>query len=718
MSKIVEILDSYSKFNPHDKQALDIYFGGLDTDGLTLRHQSGARGGGYYVQAGAVEISFENGIRLFNPDSGEQSIWLDPDGDALFGWDTTDPAKTALSIFSNDQTYNGNEYGKGDLLIGDDNTDKANILWDYSEGKLYFRSGTTVSVTIGDGGLIAEWGTIGGWEITASQIKKGAIVLDSANEKITVDTDKVVLSSFGISAVAGAIGGWSLGANTFSGGGIVLNSTNGIITVGASEPTIILDGGNKSVHSSNYSADASGFLLDAVDGNAFFNNITARGTFKASVFAVEEITAVGGNILVSKDAFEIWEDVTTPGTLTSFTLKVKKPSDGIDRLDTGDIFRVKAWNGTEIVDVWGTVTFYSNSTTHWTCLVDLESGTSMDIQKGMGLVNYGPANAGVLELQAGEQSTRLRIATHAGAPWSAMTNMVVLGNMRNTYDTGSNDRYGIGIGDFSSGNYLSYNAKVADEFILKAGAGVVQIDANGITLNDTAGEQSKIKWDFDDSGTPRALGTVFADYSGTGDTAVTWVRAEREATGSPWDYPKVILHAWDKAASIDSRLTLWTDHDVTGNGILWITSARVNIENSLAVGVYDVTLNDGDVRATGDIFTDIYQSFSPTITGFSGTPTATMYYKTVGERVFIDVFITGTSNTTAYWTFTIPHANVAHAVYPLCRVMNAGAYPVDPGYLHVQASSNVVRVYRNLASSTWSASGTKRVFATFTYETT
>jgi hypothetical protein len=268
--------------------------------------------------------------------------------------------------------------------------------------------------------------------------------------------------------------------------GIILD-TDGTLVVGASTPTIIIDGVNKVIKSSNYSADAAGFCLFAASGNAEFNNIVARGSFRTSVFTYENITAIGGNMLLTKAASENYLDVTTADPMIIWV----KPDDGKTAalVEDGDVLRIKGWNGTEIIDIWLTVTAsqYIVGNNSQPCTCDLESGgTGKLIQKGMAVVNYGPDTAGILELQAGEQSTRLRIATHAGAPWTTLTNKVVIGNMRGTFDTGDNDRYGIGIGDLAGKNYLTYNAKVADKFVIVAGGGSVSLDSAGFRAWDSA----------------------------------------------------------------------------------------------------------------------------------------------------------------------------------------------------------------------------------------
>jgi len=113
------------------------------------------------IAAGNVEMSPSAGIILYNPATGKPSIHLEPDGDASFGSDIDAPATTSLKIFSNEQTYNSELMGAGDVLFGDNSSSKANLVWDRSTGKLNFRGGTTVQAYVGtDGKIYAGGGSI------------------------------------------------------------------------------------------------------------------------------------------------------------------------------------------------------------------------------------------------------------------------------------------------------------------------------------------------------------------------------------------------------------------------------------------------------------------------------------------------------------------------------------------------------------------------------
>ena len=69
---------------------------------------------------------------------------------------------------------------------------------------------------------------------------------------------------------------------------------SGQVIVGHQNPHIIIDGESASIKTSDYSDGASpGWKIDG-NGDAVFNNITARGAIKTAVFEYAEIQAVGG----------------------------------------------------------------------------------------------------------------------------------------------------------------------------------------------------------------------------------------------------------------------------------------------------------------------------------------------------------------------------------------------------------------------------------------
>ncbi len=129
----------------------------LDTATKEIQSIVGPHGTVSRIQAGGVRISPGMGIGVFA--DGVLKTTIGPDGSLFVGSNIDDPTTTTLSAFVNDQVYNNEQMGAGDLLIGDNSA--ANMLYDASEGQLQFRYGSTVNVYIDtDGTLKAGAGSV------------------------------------------------------------------------------------------------------------------------------------------------------------------------------------------------------------------------------------------------------------------------------------------------------------------------------------------------------------------------------------------------------------------------------------------------------------------------------------------------------------------------------------------------------------------------------
>ena len=92
---------------------------------------------------------------------------------------------------------------------------------------------------------------------------------------------------------------------------------------GDNVPFIAIDGRTAEIYSSNYSEGANvGWIINK-DGDAVFNNITARGAIKTAVFEYAEIQAVGG-IFLFRPSSTI-RKATIASNNTDLILEVEKP---------------------------------------------------------------------------------------------------------------------------------------------------------------------------------------------------------------------------------------------------------------------------------------------------------------------------------------------------------------------------------------------------------
>lgn len=257
------------------------------------------------------------------------------------------------------------------------------------------------------------------------------------------------------------------------------------------------------LESNSYAAGVYGWRLTAA-GDFECENAYIRGELSASVFRIKEIHATAGTMGVFYSASVVYEDFTVPSAVGNAVanVQIKNSPDGLPLLGSsaGYRIRIKAWDGAGIRDSWFEVTAVGSNMGEYTLYTfTLRSGsTSWTCRAGTAVVAYGTATGGgVITLSADGAVgavANMSIQTNAGSPWSSQTLQVRLGNMNGSYGAGANDRYGIGIGDYTGGNYLSYNAESAGDFIIKAGDGYVLIGENGIDITAANSALATLKW--------------------------------------------------------------------------------------------------------------------------------------------------------------------------------------------------------------------------------
>jgi hypothetical protein len=114
--------------------------------------------GGRVKRLRSANLTIEDGLTIYNPSTGKVTVRLEPDGDSFFGHNVAEPESISFIIFSNDQEYNGEDVGEGDVLLGDNTSGQANILWDRSTGKFLLRGGTTTQLELDATGKLTAGG--------------------------------------------------------------------------------------------------------------------------------------------------------------------------------------------------------------------------------------------------------------------------------------------------------------------------------------------------------------------------------------------------------------------------------------------------------------------------------------------------------------------------------------------------------------------------------
>jgi hypothetical protein len=258
------------------------------------------------------------------------------------------------------------------------------------------------------------------------------------------------------------------------------------ITIGTDGNFIIAN----QLRSSNYAAGAAGFLIDGPTGDAEFNNITARGSIITSVFVKNLIEAKAGSLMVAYSAGMLHTDMTVPISGT-WVMVIADPPGGGFLFQNGDVCKVKEVFVTSVIELFFTVSGRvdnANGTQSYTCTYGSGDRSVQRVYKaGLPVVDMGQSGQGYLYMTADDAAAPFySVRSWVTNPWTAgnITERARLGNMNGAFGTGANNRYGFGVGDYTGGNYMSYNAETVGGFILKAGGGSVAIDTSGIQIEN------------------------------------------------------------------------------------------------------------------------------------------------------------------------------------------------------------------------------------------
>jgi len=349
--------------------------------------------------------------------------------------------------------------GTGDNFAGMSAVDGTYRLWvgasaagsaTFSVTKAGLLLATGASIT---GSINATGGQIGGWSIGSASLVGGDATLHSSgylslgtgnnlvrldatdatyrlwvgnatasNAPFSVTKAGVVYAKGGsfdgtLSASVGLIGGWVIGASTLTGGNVKLDAS-GSISIGATGGVFLkLLGGGPQIESSNYNSGYSGFHLSP--SLLEVQNIVARGMIRTAVFQKDVVSTVGGNLLVL-DGDILAASVSNTGTTITIT--------GSTTFKTNDILRIKSQTASGvIIDEWMTVSS-SAAAPDYTVVRNAGTTGCGNWPLGTAVVNYGPSGCGGTLLTSSlTNSPYISIFTHAGAPWTTITEHARLG---------------------------------------------------------------------------------------------------------------------------------------------------------------------------------------------------------------------------------------------------------------------------------------------------
>ena len=130
------------------------------------------------------------------------------------------------------------------------------------------------------------------------------------------------------------------------------------------------------------------------------------------------------------------------------------------------------------------------------------------------------------------------------------------------------------------------------------------------------------------------------------------------------------------------------------------------------------TLNGMDVGTTD--WTDYFGD--STIVGWVDTigisvPDGWIKVLKLGITVHVAFYINGTSNSDLM-TFTIPHSPTpGYSVRTVALGQDNSNYSANPAFVVLDEQTNLVKIYKDWASSGWTASGVKSIIGNFSFIT-
>lgn len=115
-----------------------------------------------------------------------------------------------------------------------------------------------------------------------------------------------------------------------------------------------------------------------------------------------------------------------------------------------------------------------------------------------------------------------------------------------------------------------------------------------------------------------------------------------------------------------------------------------------------------------------WAAWTPTLSGWSGTPTTTARWTQIGKLVTVEIAVSGTSNATNC-VFTLPVApafgGLLNIAVPIARAADNGTYVTTGGpFIDLISGSTTANCYKDATGTTWTNANSKTILAIFSYE--
>lgn len=239
-------------------------------------------------------------------------------GSSYFGSDIDTPATRAISVFGTSATHNGESFGAGDLLLGDNSSGVANVRWNKSAGTFSLRRGTTNYITL---------------SATDAQFTN-LIKMSGSNAAISLGSTPPTSATAGTGIWLDRTGLYALSSNTQN---VVLDSTG--ITTGNGGVKINYSGIQVTNNTQGLTLDLARLWGGTSSGiSSLLIDVPASGTTGRVVMTVEGSTGSNASFTLSKSAsgngFASF-DTNSIGTFAGVAIGGSAPSHMLDVYGTG-----------------------------------------------------------------------------------------------------------------------------------------------------------------------------------------------------------------------------------------------------------------------------------------------------------------------------------------------------------------------------------------------
>lgn len=123
------------------------------------------------------------------------------------------------------------------------------------------------------------------------------------------------------------------------------------------------------------------------------------------------------------------------------------------------------------------------------------------------------------------------------------------------------------------------------------------------------------------------------------------------------------------------------------------------------------------IGLSGDVYQASWQNYSAvaSISGCSSYTMKNIFCKRIGRTVFVNFFVEGTSDSTAF-QFNLPWTHTSTCNTYLCCTTGNNTSTNAIGWASIEAGATLIKLFPNRTTTAWTASNTKACSGNFMYE--